>query len=129
MRGFWYTVEAIIAVVILIFFLVAIGTTLLRGAPVDISKKGYEILKGLDEQGILRSYVENEDPEGLNSQIDLPGFNHTVQICDTNEVCVGTRPTQAANIFVANYLVSGDRFYSPHNVILYIFISVTGTTG
>lgn len=121
MDGFWYTVEVLIAISVLVFFLIAIGGNILSSQEVDLSIRGYELLKGLDEQGILREYVESGDPEGLNSRVALPGFSHSVQICDTSGVCAGVRPQISGSVFVSNYLVAGETSYSPHNVILYIY--------
>ena len=121
MKGFWYMIEAIIAGIIIVSFLVVITQRVLILAPEeDITIRGYEILKGLDEQGVLVNYTITEDFNGLNSEIQFFAFNHTVQICRENGDCVGIKPN-ATNRYVSTYLVAGNSTYIPYEVRLYIF--------
>lgn len=120
MKGFWHTFEAILASVIVILFLVALGTkyVTIPTGPGEVILKGYEILKDLDKQGKLRSYVVNNDTTGLNSEISLVGYSHSVQIC--NSQCFGSMPN-ASNVWVATYVVAGENQYQARKVILYIY--------
>ncbi|MBL7206115.1 MAG: hypothetical protein ISS36_00780 [Candidatus Aenigmarchaeota archaeon] len=115
MRGFWYTLEAVLAGILLIGFLLAVNTFYL--SPRTSEPQPYLILKGLDEQGILRAYAVADDYSGLNSQIDT-AYNHSVEICSTG--CVGEK-SEADNVFVGRYFVSGENSYDPKEVRLYLW--------
>jgi len=121
MRGFWHVIESLIAVTILVLFLISIGTTILTRTDIEITQKGFETLKGLDERGVLRNYVTTLDPQGLQDIINISGFNHTIEICSPSGSCIGNQPENPANQFIATYLVSGDDFYTPHIIKLYIY--------
>lgn len=122
MRGFWYMVEAILAGIIILGFLIAIsGRYIATSGAEDIALKGYEILKGLDDQGLLRNYTIAEDFSGLDSRIQFFSYNHTIQICREDGSCVGSTPT-AADRYVATYLVAGNgTLFKPYEVRLYLF--------
>ena len=121
MKGFWYIVEGVLAGIIIFGFLIAISGKYFAATGVtDVSLKGYSILKSLDEQGILRNYTVNQDYDGLNSQIRLYTYNHSIQICNFSGVCNGTKPN-ATNLWVANYLISGDILYEPYEVKIYLY--------
>jgi len=121
MKGFWYIVEAVLAAIIIFGFLIAISVKYFAPEPVsDVSLKGYSILKSLDEQDILRNYTVNLDYNGLNSQIRLFTYNHSIQICNFSGVCNGTRPN-ATNLWAASYIISGDTLYEPYEIKLYLY--------
>ncbi len=119
-KGFWRTLESVLAVVILVFFLMALGSKYTFPMPdVDLPRKGYEILRDLDNRGELRSDVVNNQSDVLNSKISINGYNHSVQICDLSG-CSGDEPN-AVNVWISTYLISGDNTYDPHEVKLFIW--------
>jgi len=123
MQGFWRMIEAVVAGMFLISFVLIItnGNYLLREPIKDLDSKAYHILKQLDERGTLRSNVITLNYTGINSQISFYGFNHSVEICDHSGRCVGERPSQKANVWVGNYFIAGDENYDPYNVKLYLW--------
>ncbi|MBI4020271.1 MAG: hypothetical protein HY367_02980 [Candidatus Aenigmarchaeota archaeon] len=121
MRGVWYALEAILAGIIIVVFLLATRSTLIQtSSPQEISIMGYSALKSLDDQGILRDYVAANDTAGLNSRVEVFGFSHAVQICDYGNNCFGSAPS-AGDVFVAAYIVSGDGAFRPAVVRLFIY--------
>ena len=120
MRGFIYTLEAVIAGIVIISFLAFLAYEPPTVIDEGLNLKSYEILEGLDNQGLLRSYVVDENVSGLNSQITFFSANHTVQICNVNGACNGTIPN-GSNVFTGTYIIAGDNDYNPHYVKLYLW--------
>jgi len=120
-KGFWFTVESIIACSIIVsFLLVAAKFYVIPAESADLSEKAYEILEGLDKQDILRNYTVSHDYSGLNSEVRLFIYNHSVQICDQAGTCYGPEPA-GRNIWAATYIISGYQNYSPHEIKLYVW--------
>lgn len=121
MKGFLYMIEAMLAGIILIGFLMTLAGNNLTLLGDDMSLRGYEILHDLDGQGILRQYAVDGNYSGLNSQIKLISYNHSVQICDQGNVCTGSMPS-ADNVWVGNYyIIAGEGTYEPYLVKLYMW--------
>mgnify|MGYP001582360134 CR=1 FL=1 len=120
MRGLWYLLEVMLAIAIVIIFLLSVNGSILRPSPPEVTTAGYEILRGLDEQGNLRGFVSSGDTSGLESLIAISGYRHAVQFCFPGGACAGTRPS-AENLYSADYLISGDEAFEPAQVILYIY--------
>lgn len=120
-KGFWRTFESVFAVVIMVFFLLALGINYTSPPPgADLSGTGYEILKDLDNRGELRSYVVNNQTDNLESRIRIEGYNHTVQICDLGGECYGNEP-EGLNVWVSTYIISGENAYDPHEIRLFMW--------
>ncbi len=121
MKGFWHMIESIFSVIILIAFLISLGTIyiILPSEP-NMSLKGYEILKNLDDQNELRSYAVNNDWSDLNSKITIAGYNHTIQICDLRGSCSGGEAS-GDSIWTSIYLISGDSAYQLKEIRLLIW--------
>lgn len=120
-KGFWRTFESVLAVIILILFLLAIGAKYKFPLPeLDLSKTGYEMLKDLDSKGELRSYVVNNQYDVLNSKINIENYNHSIQICNMANECYGEEP-DARNVWVSTYIISGENTYDPREVRLFIW--------
>jgi len=120
-KGFWRTFESVLAVIILVFFVLALGVRYSFLPPqMDLSAVGYEILKDLDNRGELRPYVMNNQTGVLESKISIPGRNHAIQICDFGDACYGTSPA-GENVWVSTYIIAGENFYSPREVRLLIW--------
>ena len=121
MRGFWFIVEAVFASIIMVSFLLFMGRLYVRAPALEnLDEKTYELLKGLDEQGVLRNYTVNGDFLGLDSEIELYTHNHSVEICNYDLLCEGVKPN-ASNVWVGTYLVAGNESYNPHMVKLYLW--------
>ncbi|UCD07908.1 MAG: hypothetical protein JSW41_03005 [Candidatus Aenigmatarchaeota archaeon] len=121
MRGFWYMIEAILAGIIMISFLLVLAVGYGKVPGEYVSLKGYEILHDLDQQGVLRSYVIDGNYSGLGSQIKLFEYNHSVQICDQAGNCSGSMP-DAANVWIGNYyIIAGEDQYQPYLIKLYMW--------
>ncbi len=121
MRGFWYIIESVLAGVVIIGFLTVLGRTYITlPEPIDLSVMGYETLKSLDDQGLLRSYVVDKNYTGLNSLVAVGSYNHSIKICNYSGTCVGPTP-DASNIWIAVYLIAGSDSYDPHEVRLFLW--------
>lgn len=120
-KGFWRTLESVLAVMILVFFMLMLGANYILQLPeVDLPKTGYEILNDMDNRGVLRPYAVNNQTEALESEISITGYNHTVQICNLEGVCLGEEPG-GQNVWVSTYLISGWNTYKPREVKLFIW--------
>jgi hypothetical protein len=120
-KGFWRTFESVFAVIILIFFLLALGINYAPSAPgTDLSGRGYEILKGLDSRGELRPYAVNNQSGAIASMIRIEGYEHAVQICDFQGTCYGNEP-EGTNVWVSTYIISGESAYEPREVRLFVW--------
>jgi len=116
-KGFWRTFESVLAVIILLFFMVALGVRYaIPTEDQDLSRIGYEILRSLDDRGELRSYVVNNQTGELESKIGIPGYNHVVQICNPGG-CYGNE-AGGSNVWVSTYIISGENTYDPYEVRL-----------
>lgn len=119
MRGFWHIIEAVIAGLMIMLFLV----TLVKQAPSeegpDLTRRAFELLRGLDDQEALRGLVESEDANGLAAAVQYAAANRSVEICDHSGACVGTQPS-AAERWTGTYLVAGKDSYEPKEVRLYL---------
>ena len=121
MKGYWHLVDAILASLILVGFMAVIASpTISVPEPGNLNEVAYELLKGLDDQGYIRSYAASHDYNGLNSKVSFYSHNHSIQVCDYRGGCYGSRPSEK-NVWVATYLVSGDSVYQPMTVRLYLW--------
>ena len=121
MKGFWRTVESVLAVILLMSFLLVIGTSHFNPADEEgLGSLGYEILRDLDSRNELRSYAANGDYASIDSKVNIPGFNHSVSICGYGGDCAGESP-EAQNVIVSTYIISGHDTYEPMEVRLYIW--------
>jgi len=119
-KGFWRTFESVLAVIVLVFFMLLIGARYtVPGEGKDMSRTGYDILRGMDVRGELRSYVVNNQTGELESDIIIPGHSHAVQICGPDG-CYG-KEAGGTNVWVSAYIISGESEYDPHEVKLLIW--------
>lgn len=120
-KGFWRTVESIFAVILLMGFLLTLGSPFfITPAETDLGSVGYEKLKDLDSRDELRVYVAGGDYGTLKSKIEIPGYSHSIDICDYEGDCVGEYP-DSENVIVSTYVISGYDQYEPYEVRLYIW--------
>lgn len=121
MRGFWHIVDAVLAAVIIIGFLTSVSRTfVITPEPESLNERVYDILQGLDDQGVLKGYAASMDASGLNSEIMFYSKNHTIEICDSAGTCTGTRP-EASNVWAGSYITAGNNSYQPRLVRLYLW--------
>jgi hypothetical protein len=120
MKGIWYMIEALMAGIILITFLVMLKSSYFSTLPQEkASLTAYATLKGLDDAGLLRPYAVAGDYEGLSSNINLYSYEHSVEIC-TQSGCSGLRPN-AEDVWAGSYMISGDTGIAPRTVHLYLW--------
>lgn len=119
MRGFVFILESVFASILLVGFLLylAQGYTQARSGP---ERDFGWVLPELDNQGLLRGHVYPEDIRGLEDEINLYGFNHSIQICNPSGGCSGQTP-QAQNVWVSTYFLAGEDSYQPREVKLYVW--------
>jgi len=122
MKGAWKTVESIIAGVIILLFVAALGATNLQVSP-RVPVQGYRALDALYEKGTLRAYAAAMDCSAIDSLVSgtgyLHGYDHSVQVCDEQDSCCGEIPSKE-NVWVSSIVLAGDEEYGPVEVILYI---------
>jgi len=125
LKGIMHTVEAVIAIVMILSFLLLLRSKL---QPVEDTGREQAIaaqaLKALDEQNNLRSYAIDENHLGLNTQAHAvvpPEFNHTTRLCYSGDRCVGdTLPNR--NIFTASFVIAGNQtYFKPVQVLLHVW--------
>jgi hypothetical protein len=121
MKGIWFTMESAIACMIIGIFLIAIvgGSAVESGQP-DMAEVANDMLKGLDDSDVLRGNAAALDFGAINSNIELPGYNHTVNICDQAGTCVGPQP-DASDIWVGSYFIAGKSVYQPLEIKLFVW--------
>ena len=120
MKGFWYTVEAIIAGIVVIGFLIVISKGIFLAPNIGIYQtEAMDILDDLYNKGYLRDYAVLQDNDTLDSLISTE-YNHTIQICNSVGVCTGNKPSQD-NLLLGMYFVGGKSTYNPYIVKLYLW--------
>ena len=121
MKGIWYMLEALLAGIILITFLVTLKAVYLSMTPQEeASTEAYITLKELDENGLLRDYAVANDYNSLNNEISLYYYNHSVEICNSQGSCFGEKP-ESENVWVGSYIISGSSGFAPRTVKLYLW--------
>ena len=121
MRGFWHIVDAVLASLIIIgFLMIASQTVVTQTEPERLNEVAYELLQGLDDQGVLKSCVAQLDATTLNAQVAFFSRNHSIEICGYSGDCTGTRPGEN-NVWVGNYITAGYGDYQPSIVRLYLW--------
>ncbi|MFH1445290.1 MAG: hypothetical protein ABIF08_02300 [Nanoarchaeota archaeon] len=122
MRGYLYTLEVFIAAITIITFLLVISFQQqdLSTAPEDLDETAYNLLRSLDNRELLRENAVNSNYNAINNNVILYRYNHSIQICDYENTCVGSTPN-ASNVWVGTYVISGYKAYSPHTVRLFIW--------
>ena len=124
-KGMMHMIEAIIAIVMIMSFLIVLKSKL---QPTEDTGREQAIaaqaLSTLNDQGILRSYAIDENHLGLNTQVDAvvpTEFNHTVRFCYLGDRCVGDALPNK-NIFTASYVIAGNQtYFKPAQVLLHIW--------
>jgi hypothetical protein len=125
MKGFWRTMESVLAALIIMSFLATAGNVYLAntgdGEP---ASNGYEKLKELDALGELRPLAAAKDYAAISSMIDAPGYNRSVMICDFSGNCWGNYTAaqlESGNVLASTYIISGHASYEPLEIRLYMW--------
>ena len=120
-KGYWHLVDAILASLILMGFLVVVARPAISvPEPENMNEIAYGLLEGLNDQGYMRTYAASHNYTELNSKIRFYSHNHSIQICDYGGSCYGSVPSEK-NVWVATYLLAGDSVYSPMTVRLFLW--------
>ncbi len=121
MRGIWYILESVMAVIIMASFLLLIGSVYIaKPYPADMALRAYNMLQGMDNRGILRNYTESLNYTGIADAIEYYSYNKSVQICDYAGGCAGSAPS-SANVWTGTYMVAGLSAYQPREVRFYLW--------
>jgi len=121
-KGFEKTLEAAIAIVLILVSIVFLFTGKEITEP-QMSATGYECLKNLDNQGMLRYYAANGLVDRLNADLKTcipPLLNYTTKICATS-TCNTVLPLNKT-VFLSTYLIAGDNSFNPRLVGLWVWL-------
>lgn len=118
MRGFWFMMEALLAGILLIAFLIFLTSTNISRNEEDPTALGYRTLEGLNRQGLLKPLAAAMNASAIDAEVRLLSFNHSVEICSFDS-CIGQR-ARGRNVWVASYVVPGSGRYDPREVRLYL---------
>ncbi|MCK5547911.1 MAG: hypothetical protein KAI64_02785 [Thermoplasmata archaeon] len=122
MKGQWKTVESIIAGMIILMFVAAMGAINIQVSP-HAPVEGYRALGALHEKEGLRAYAAAQDCSAIESLVSgtgyVVGYDFSVQVCNASGGCCGQVPDKE-NVWVSSLLLSGDEDYKPVEVILYL---------
>lgn len=124
MKGFAYSLEALIAIgVILITAITLFGGLGISEPGRGLKDLGDRSLKGLDSAGLLREYALSQDSTSVISQLSdiIPVIlNYNVSFC--RATCTDIATPKDRNVFTSFYYYSGaPGNYTPTEVVLYIW--------
>ena len=121
MKGSWFTLEAVIACMLIAFFLIFLARNHISAEPDPVvSGLAFQALSQLDDMGLLREYAQNNDFTGISGLISLPGYSHAVNVCGTGGQCAGPS-VNASQVWVGSYFVAGKGTYNPKEVKLLLW--------
>ena len=119
-KGMWRMVESVFAVLLILLFLAAAGSVYFTAPDENgLAAAGYQLLKEMDSMGVLRPYAAAGDYAAINAGVQMPAYNHSVQICNLGGACSGEYPA-SDNIVVSSYVIAGSETYAPLEVRLYV---------
>jgi len=118
MRGTIHTIEAILGAVILLVGIMSIYPTE-ETREFYFSDQGYNCLKYLDQEGLLRYYIYNDLTDDLNNSLRncLPPISdYSFEICLTSS-CISTSIPSDKSTFLSSYLVAGNTSNYDHRLV------------
>jgi hypothetical protein len=121
MKGYIRMLEVVFAGLILVMFLLGIAATYNRATSSDIGLRFSDVLVELNDMGILRPLADDNNYSGIESEIDILGFEDAVEICNRAGSCIGDRPEIGDNVWVSSYFLAGLDSYSPREIRLYVW--------
>lgn len=124
MKGMMYTLEAVIAAVLILAALITVYSFSKQEAGFDaatIKENGYSCIRDLDGRGVLRYYALSNDSAGIRSyfQSCLPrSLNFSMQFCAD---CAPDVPGNRTIVSV-NYIIAGEAaLFQPTNANLFLW--------
>lgn len=124
MKGMMYTLEAVIAAVLILATLITVYSFPKQEAGFDaatIKESGYSCIKNLDGRGVLRYYALSNDSVGIRSYFQgcLPrSLNFSMQFCAACALDVPGNKT----IVSVNYVIAGEAaLFQPTNANLFLW--------
>jgi hypothetical protein len=121
MKAYVRMLEAAVAIFLVYTFLIILSSGRAReDRPEDLKLRAYELLEGLDDQGVLRGYAAANDYASIDAAIDYEAHNHTVNVCEPDGSCHGQIPN-GTDVWVGSYILAGQSSYNPKLVKLYIY--------
>ena len=118
MRGFVFMVESVLAGILLVGFMLFLADSYTQARPYEPDFSG--VLPELDSQGLLRGYAYSGDTSGLEAEISLPGYSHSVQFCDSAGICMGQVPNER-EVRVSSFFLAGETDLEPMEVKLFVW--------
>jgi hypothetical protein len=125
-KGYMYTLEVLLAL-----SLIFVAIVYLFSQPTDkpeleisiIKMQGFQALKYLDEKGVLRKYVSDDDEKGIEKELKdilIKNIKFETEICVTT--CSTRNVPSGQAIISVTYYVSGYRnTYDAKKVRLYMW--------
>ncbi|MBI4017341.1 MAG: hypothetical protein HY366_00135 [Candidatus Aenigmarchaeota archaeon] len=127
-KGMSYSLEALIAITIVLVALVTVFNQLPPPQRQGLSfaeKNGLTCLRSLDQEGRLRADAVTQNTSSIRQNLVgcIRGtFNHTVQVC--KNTCTAPALDRDQDVVSAKYYVAGANATDPTLVILYIWSSL-----
>jgi len=123
-KGMIYTLEAVMAAVLILGTLITVYSFSKQEAGFDaatIRESGYSCIRSLDGRGILRYYALANDSAGIRSYLKscLPrSLNFSMQFCAS---CAPDVPGNKTIVSV-NYMIAGEAaLFQPSNANLFLW--------
>ncbi len=123
MKGYVQTLEAVIALGIILLSITIVLTPQTYPEKVDLKDNYYNFLDHIDNKGLLRSYVENNMEAELSDELEdcLPKIaSFSVKICSTSN-CIASLP-EDKTIESYNYFVAGYKTPNPKLIKIWLWI-------
>lgn len=117
MKGMWHTLEAILAIVLVMSFLLLFSSS--RAKNIEVPDM-YEKLAELDRAGVLRQQAQAYDHSSISSEVGI-ALAHSIEVCDPDRVCRGSK-VSGNNIVSASYMIAGYTGYNPREIRLYVSV-------
>jgi hypothetical protein len=118
MRGYVFMLESVLAGILLVGFMLFLAHSYTQARPYEPDFS--DVLTELDDQELLRGYAYSGDASGLEAEISLPGYSHSVQLCDSAGSCTGEIPNQR-EVRVSSYFLAGETDLEPMEVKLFVW--------
>jgi len=110
MKGMIKTLEASIAVLLILATVIMLYDSPVSFVEEDFSDIGEQCLQKIENDGVLRYYAMNDMESEIEDELDdcMPGINHKVEICSSAD-CSTTGLPESTVVLVSR-LVSGDQY-------------------
>jgi hypothetical protein len=119
MRGFVFMLEAVLAGIILVGFMLFLAHTVSSSMSSEERSFG-SVLPELDQRGELSGPAYSGNYQTIEDLVSIYGYSDSVVICDSSGNCVGDVP-QADKVWVSGYFLAGETVLDPREVRLYVW--------